>query len=130
MEDFSDFGASLRTMLLALIGQVTFQEAFTLPYETDVLNDVLFFVYLVVMYYTMSSVFIAIMNEAHFQAQNTYAKEKDKRQYVSKQIVFDVLFSWMLPLQERISRSRAEEAGQEKAKLEMQSIVVDRDLIK
>ena len=130
MGTFSDAGSSTRAMLLALIGDVTFQEAFTLPWETEFLHDVLFFAYLTSMYYFMASIFIAIMNEAHCEVQRTYAKEKDKRQFVSKQIAFDVLFSWALPLQERISRGRAEEAEQEKAKLEMQSIVVDRDLIK
>ena len=130
MGTFSDAGSSTRAMLLALIGDVTFQEAFTLPWETEFSHDVLFFAYLTTMYYFMASIFMAIMNEAHCQVQRTYAKEKDKRQFVSKQIAFDVLFSWALPLQERISRGRAEEAEQEKAKLEMQSIVVDRDLIK
>ena len=82
------------------------------------------------MYYIMTSVFLGIMNEAHVQAQRAYEREKGKRQYVTYDMAFDVLFSWALPLQERITRGRAQEAEQEKSKLEMQSIVIERNLIK
>jgi hypothetical protein len=130
MKIFSDVDGSFRAMLLTLIGDVAFQDAFQLPWETDFLHDVLFFIFLMGMYYIMTSVFLGIMNEAHVQAQRAYEREKGKRQYVTYDMAFEVLFSWALPLQERITRGRAQEAEQEKSKLEMQSIVIERNLIK
>ena len=73
--------------------------------------------------------FLAIINESHIQAQKHYKKNKDKMQFVNYHMAFEILCSWALPLQERITRARAEEAEQEKAKVAMQSVVIDRALI-
>ncbi len=129
MEIFSDFSSSLRGLLLILIGDVQFSAAFFLPWETSVMHDVIFLVYLVLVYFVLSSLFLAIMNEAHIQAQKNYKLNKNKMQFVNYHMAFEILCSWALPLQERITRARAEEAEQEKAKVAMQSQVIDRGLI-
>ena len=129
MEIFSDFSSSLRALLLTLIGDVQYLDAFFLPWETSALHDLIFLVFLVLMYFVMTSLFLAIINEAHIQAQKHYKENKEKMQFINYNMAFEILCSWALPLQERITRARAEEAEQEKAKVAMQSQVIDRGLI-
>ena len=129
MEVFSDFSSSLRALLLTLIGDVQYLDAFFLPWETSALHDLIFLVFLVLMYFVMTSLFLAIINEAHIQAQKHYKENKEKMQFINYNMAFEILCSWALPLQERITRARAEEAEQEKAKVAMQSQVIDRGLI-
>ena len=89
-----------------------------MPLETSALHDIIFLVFLIIMYFVLTSMFLAIINESHIQAQKHYKKNKDKMQFVNYTMAFEILCSWALPLQERITRARAEEAEYRKQRLQ------------